>query len=146
MTSRLGELYYRFSSILPPAWRDPIIKSAVLNRISTELLTVLKDPVQKKQLVKNEQDNLNYIRVNVELESFLSFYETDFQQAARTLTVPTVMPAGQRDQMTPLPVIKSLTDTIPRHQLIVMPGAGHFAPMEIPAAVSSAMRRGLDGL
>lgn len=138
-TSRIGEWYYRTATHLPPRPRQWWIVNRVANRITTELLTTLRDRAAKQQLVHDERENLRYAIPHVEIESFLGFYHTDFQNAAASVKNPTLVVAGTHDQMTPLPTIRQLQSAIPGSQLVVLTGAGHFAPMETPTDLAQSI-------
>ena len=63
-----------------------------------------------------------------------------------TVTVPTLVVVGNDDQLTPPALARELAAGIPGARLVVVPDAGHLAPVEQPAALSAALRSFLDGL
>jgi pimeloyl-ACP methyl ester carboxylesterase len=136
VTSRIGEAYYQVGAKLPPPLNKKWVTSAALNRISTELLTTTRDPILKRRIVRDEQDNLKYIDHRVETETFLDFYRVDFMAAAAKITAPTTLIIGDRDQMTSLPIARRLVNAIPNSRLELIPGAGHFLQVEEPIAVA----------
>lgn len=52
---------------------------------------------------------------------------------------PAAVICGDADRMTPLKYSEALRDHIPGATLAIVPGAGHMAPIERPAAVSAAL-------
>jgi len=52
------------------------------------------------------------------------------------IDVPTLVVAGQEDELIPVSVARELTSAIPSAALTVIPGAGHVPSIESPTAVS----------
>jgi 3-oxoadipate enol-lactonase len=63
-----------------------------------------------------------------------------------TITVPTLVLVGADDRLTPPALARELASGIPGATLAIVPGAGHLAPVEQPAATGAALRRFLDAL
>lgn len=57
---------------------------------------------------------------------------------------PTIVIAGEDDQIMPLAEVSEMASAIPDAQLIVVPQAGHFVPIEQPDAVNRALLDWLD--
>ncbi|MBW3591220.1 MAG: alpha/beta hydrolase [Actinobacteria bacterium] len=62
-----------------------------------------------------------------------------------SITVPALIIEGQGDHLLPEGSGKALAEPIPGAKLVRIPAAGHFAPIENPDAVNSAIRGFLDG-
>lgn len=58
--------------------------------------------------------------------------------------IPTMVLVGIDDQITPKDRAEEMVEAIPDAELVVIPDAGHFAPLENPMAVTAAMQRWLD--
>lgn len=56
-----------------------------------------------------------------------------------TITVPTLVMVGAEDQVTPLDCAQRLADGIADSSLVIVPDAGHYAPLENPAVVNEAI-------
>jgi 3-oxoadipate enol-lactonase len=56
-----------------------------------------------------------------------------------SIAVPTLVVVGELDTLTPPSESQAITAAIPGARLIVVPGAGHLAPMERPRAVAAAL-------
>lgn len=63
----------------------------------------------------------------------------DRRAALGAIAVPTLVIAGERDTAAPLTVMERLAARIPDAELIVLPGAGHLANLEQPAAFNGAL-------
>ncbi|MFE0464900.1 alpha/beta fold hydrolase [Kitasatospora sp. NPDC058965] len=55
------------------------------------------------------------------------------------LRVPAAVVVGQDDRLTPVPDAEELADALPDAELTVIPGAGHLAALEAPAAFNAAV-------
>ena len=62
------------------------------------------------------------------------------------MDVPTLVLAGDRDQLIPLDESKRMADALPHGHLVVVPDAGHLAPLEQPEATNAALLEFLDRL
>jgi pimeloyl-ACP methyl ester carboxylesterase len=60
------------------------------------------------------------------------------------ISVPTLVLAGADDQLIPLDESRTMAGAIPQSQLVVVPDAGHLAPLENPEATNMALLRFLD--
>ena len=64
-----------------------------------------------------------------------------------TLTdLPTLVIAGESDQLIPLADVTRMHDALPHSMLKVIPGAGHLAPMEQPSLVTQTLQEFLGSL
>ena len=60
-----------------------------------------------------------------------------------TLCCPTLVLTGREDEWSPPAQHQAIAAAIPGATLVIVPDAGHFAPLEQPAAVTAAMREWL---
>lgn len=72
--------------------------------------------------------------------------ETDHLPWLPTLTVPTLVLVGEHDTVTPLETSRELAAAIPGAVLHVLPGAGHLANQERPAAFNARLLAFLDSV
>lgn len=63
-----------------------------------------------------------------------------------TIAVPTLVIVGSEDALTPPAQAEAMVAKLPRAQLVKIPGAGHLANLEDPAAFNDAVRAYLRGL
>lgn len=70
----------------------------------------------------------------------------DHRTLLASLSVPTLVLCGRTDAVTPLHLSQEAAALIPGATLVVVEGAGHWAPMEQPQEVASHMGYWLDGL
>ncbi|WZO96253.1 alpha/beta fold hydrolase [Isosphaeraceae bacterium EP7] len=63
-----------------------------------------------------------------------------------SIKVPTLVLAGEEDQLIPLEESRTMAAAIPGARFVVVPGAGHLAPLEQPERTNAALREFLGGL
>jgi 3-oxoadipate enol-lactonase len=63
-----------------------------------------------------------------------------------TIRVPTLVVVGAEDRASPPPVAQAMAQAIPGARCVVIPGAGHVAPLEQPLATSRVLAEFLDAL
>jgi 3-oxoadipate enol-lactonase len=73
-------------------------------------------------------------------EDYLACNAFDVLARLHEIRCPAEVICGNADRMTPLKYSETLRDCIPGAVLVLVPGAGHMAPIEQPAAVSAALR------
>ncbi len=70
----------------------------------------------------------------------------DSQPTLPTIAVPTLVLVGAEDKVTPPEQARAMRDAIPAARLAIIPGAGHFSPLERPRGVNRALVRFLSDL
>jgi pimeloyl-ACP methyl ester carboxylesterase len=63
----------------------------------------------------------------------------DSLPALGTIRVPALVVVGSQDTITPPAKAEEIARGIPGAEIVVVPGAGHLAPMENPEAVAGAL-------
>jgi len=77
-------------------------------------------------------------------QSELAINRADSRPRLADIDVPTLILAGESERVCPLEAHREMADTIPNATLHLIPNAGHFAPLENPAAIAGHIRRWLD--
>ncbi len=70
----------------------------------------------------------------------------DSTATLRALRIPTLVVAGQDDQVSPPESARAMAELVPGAQCHVIPGAGHLAPLEQPLAVGRLLAEFVRGL
>jgi pimeloyl-ACP methyl ester carboxylesterase len=70
-----------------------------------------------------------------------AYVEHDAFDVLPTITVPTLIIAGDRDELTPVETAERMQHAIPDSELVVFPGHSHLVQVEKPAAVHEAIDR-----
>ena len=63
----------------------------------------------------------------------------DRREALPNIAVPTLLIAGEHDAAAPPKTMQRMADAIPGARIVVIPGVGHFAHLEQPAAFRAAL-------
>ena len=63
----------------------------------------------------------------------------DMMADLAAITQPAIIITGEQDQLTPPKYARFLGEHLPHAKLILIPGAGHYVPIEQPAAVAAAL-------
>lgn len=77
-------------------------------------------------------------------QSEVAIHRADSRPRLAAIAVPTLILAGEDERMCPLEAHRELAEGIPGARYFTIPQAGHFAPLENPAAVARHVRRWLD--
>jgi len=70
-----------------------------------------------------------------------SYLEHDAFDVLPTIDVPTLLIAGDRDELTPVATAERMRAAIPRGELVVFPGHSHLVQVEDPVGVHAAIDR-----
>jgi len=65
----------------------------------------------------------------------------DVSEQARTLELPVLAIVGEHDAISPVEEMRGWASSISGAELVVVPGAGHMAPLESPQFVNEAIER-----
>jgi pimeloyl-ACP methyl ester carboxylesterase len=139
VTANLGKLYYRVAAALPARAARFWLASKPAVYIADAMVIVSKDKTVRRRIL--DEDYQNYARASVPamIESFLSYYDTDFEQRAAHVAVDTLLLTGDADRIAPVASVTALAAAIPSATLRVLPGGGHLLPMETPADVAEPL-------
>ena len=77
-------------------------------------------------------------------QSEVAIHRADSRRRLSTIAVPTLILAGEAEQVCSLEAHEELAAGIPGARYFTIPQAGHFAPLENPAAVARHVRDWLD--
>jgi pimeloyl-ACP methyl ester carboxylesterase len=64
----------------------------------------------------------------------------DSRPSLAAIAVPTLVLAGEQDQLTPPDLAREMAAAIPQSQLVIVPACGHASTMEQPQAVNQALQ------
>lgn len=71
---------------------------------------------------------------------------SDFSEAVRQISVPTLVLTGELDVLSPPFAMSALAETIPGGKFVSIPNAAHLAPMEQPEQLNIEIQRFLNGI
>lgn len=67
--------------------------------------------------------------------------EADLRGSLGQVSAPTLLVVGEDDERSPVAVSEALQRALPDAELVVLTGAGHECPLEVPTAFRAAVRR-----
>jgi pimeloyl-ACP methyl ester carboxylesterase len=135
LTANLGKLYYRIAAALPARAARFWLASKPAVYIADAMIIATKDKAVRRRILDEDYENYARASVPAMIESFLSYYDTDFAERAARVTARTLVLTGDADSIAPARSVAALAQAIPAAQLRVLPGGGHLMPMERPADV-----------
>lgn len=146
LTAALGKTYYRVSARLSPRAAGLWLTSRPAVYLSDAFVIATSDRERRRWILA--QDYRNYARSSVRamIESFLSYFETDFAALAAAVPVRTLVLTGDRDGIAPPRAVARLAGQIPTSRLVVLPGGGHLLPVENPVEVAAEVREFVSGV
>lgn len=136
-TATLGKLYYRIAAALP----TPVARFWLASRpavyIADWFVITTKDRARRRRILLEDYENYARASVPAMVQSFLSYYETPFEDHAERLTMPVLVVTGDKDRIAPAGAVTALADRMPNASVALLPGAGHLVPMEQPVEIAA---------
>ena len=98
-------------------------------------------PVPPGAIELDPHDDAREVRPAGMVPMLTAFAEADLREVLPTIDVPTLLLYGEKDTRAPLPVAEALHAAIPRSELVVLPGVGHYVNLAAPDAFNAEIRR-----
>ena len=95
-------------------------------------------------VVENVKKHMLRTRPSVMVGDFRACDRFDLSDQLNEVRVPTLVLVGNEDKMTPERFAEGLAEGIPNAELVVIQGAGHMLPLELPDEVAEVMRSFLE--
>jgi pimeloyl-ACP methyl ester carboxylesterase len=138
-TANLGKLYYRLAAAMPKPVARLWLVSKPAVYLSDAFVIKTKDRARRRQILRDDYENYANSDVPAMIESFLSYYDTPFDEYSARITTPALLVTGDRDGIAPVASVTALASRMPAARLAVVPGSGHLAPVEIPARIGEVV-------
>lgn len=137
--------YHRLAAALPQRAGTALLRSRAATRLASAALVTTPDPALRRWIhTEHDRRFRGFADRRVVLEAFAASVARDLTADAARLRVRALLVAGERDDIAPLPAQRLLADLLPDGRLVTLPGVGHLAHYEAPAAVAAAVRAFLD--
>lgn len=143
--TRLAIMYYWLGRTLPEKPSHAWLANKLIVRIMSETMAKSKDKSMRKFI--NDQHLAHFstfANPAVVAESFRASVGHDVREVAAKITVPTLLIAGERDDITPLSKEKELAAAITDSHLHVIGDVGHLIHYETPREAAEAITTFLD--
>ena len=107
-----------------PGWLPGLLTDAAPPGLADEVVTIMSDfhPAGYRAMA-------------------LAFADLDLRPVLPTVTVPTLLLWGELDARSPVPVAEAMHAQLPRSELVLLDGVGHFTNLEAPDRWNDAVRR-----
>lgn len=143
--SKLALFYYQTASVLPERLGHSILKNSGIVRIMSVTMAKTKD-MQLRAWIHDQHDRYfsSFADRTSLLEMFRESISHTVHEYAGSFSVPTLVIAADRDDITPLTEQLNLSREITGATLIIVPNVGHLIHYEAPEVVSLALNKALD--
>ncbi len=139
LVSKAGSLYYLIGRALPAPLNQHWLTARRLHRPVRQLVVRTHDPLTHAEVMREGERELEQLRPHINVENYLSLIRINPTIWLERLSVPTLVIAGDSDRLTRL---SDIVETYERDgiNIQVIAGMGHFAPAEIPQAISATVQ------
>lgn len=140
VATRLTVLYHRLAAVLPERAGTGLLRSRAITRMASVAMVRTRDRDLRRWIHAEHDRRFNgFADRRVLLEAFGASVSRDVGEFAGRIPVPTLLVAGERDDIAPPAAQHTLAGRFPDARLVVVPDTGHLAHYEAPAAVAGAI-------
>ncbi|GAA0511992.1 hypothetical protein GCM10011581_02270 [Saccharopolyspora subtropica] len=140
--SGLTSAYYRLGKRLPPRAGHSLLSNRWVVLAASRAMTRTKNKELRSFIDANHLRHFSRFHspalLSETFEASVTHTVTDYADA---LKVPTLLIAGEQDEIAPLAGQRALAARLPDAELVVIPGVGHLVHYETPAPAAEAIRR-----
>ncbi len=137
LMTQLAIGYYRAADLLPERAARGLLGNPVIVRVMSEVMAKTSDRELRAWIHAQHGAYFStFSDPRTLLEAFRASVSHTVPEFASAFTAPTLLIAGERDDITPLAKQLELQHRIPGAQLVILPGTGHLVHYE---AVSEAV-------
>lgn len=142
LMTKLAVLYYEAAARLPRRLGQGLLRSQLIVRVMSETMAKTRDK-QLRRFVHAQHSS--YFSAFADRESLLEAFKasvgSNVAEVARSLTLPVLLIAGEKDEIATLPDQHTLLALLPDARLDVIPGVGHLIHYETPEPAAGFIRR-----
>ena len=138
--TQLAVFYYWAAAKLP----DPLGNALLRNKLIVHLMSVTMAKTREKELLafihgQHHAYFSDFANRDMLLEAFQASVSGTVREVAPRLALPTLLIAGERDEIAPLPTQRTLATLLPDAELVVLDNVGHLIHYETPAPAAAAI-------
>jgi len=135
--SKLAVFYYWLGTVLPGKLSHKWLASVAVVDIMSLTMTKTDDKKLRAYIKDQHRQYFSLFHSSTSVsESFTTSVSNSVRDVAKKITVPTLLIAGAKDDITPVSKQKELVQLFPNAQLEVIEGVGHLTHYETPDQVS----------
>jgi pimeloyl-ACP methyl ester carboxylesterase len=133
----LTVLYHRLAAALPERAGTWLLRHPLMTRVASAAMATSRDPALRRWIhAEHHRYFSTFADRHTLLEAFHASVRHDVGESAGAVGVPTLLVAAERDDIAPLAAQRALAGRFPDARIAVVPGTGHLAHYEAPAAVA----------
>ena len=134
----LTVLHHRVAAALPEGAGTWLLRHPLVTRIASVAMATTPDAALRRWIhAEHDRYFSTFAERRTLLETFHASVRHDVTESAGEVPVPTLLVAADRDDIAPLAAQHALVGRFPDARLAVVPGTGHLAHYEAPAAVAT---------
>ncbi|MET1064823.1 MAG: alpha/beta hydrolase [Arthrobacter sp.] len=142
LMTKLAVLYYEAAARLPRRLGQGLLRSQLIVRVMSETMAKTSDK-QLRRFVHAQHSA--YFSAFADRDSLLEAFKAsvggNVAEVARSLALPVLLIAGEKDEIAALPDQYKLLALLPEAHLDVIPGVGHLIHYETPEPAAGFIRR-----
>ena len=142
MLSSLASAYYSLGKALPPRMGNSLLANRWVVLGASRAMIRTKDKRLRRYI---DESHLRYFSrfhsPALLSETFAASVSNTVTDYADALSMPTLLVAGETDEIAPLAGQRVLADRLPQARLAVIPHVGHLVHYETPEAAAYEIRR-----
>jgi pimeloyl-ACP methyl ester carboxylesterase len=133
----LTVLYHRIAAALPERAGTALLRHRLMTRIASVAMATTRDAALRRWIhAEHDRYFSTFADRRTLLEAFHASVRHDVGESAAAVAVPTLLVAAERDDIAPLSAQHALAGRFADARVAVVPGTGHLAHYEAPAAVA----------
>lgn len=140
--TRLAVLYYALGARLPEGTGTALLRHPAIVRVMSETMAKTRDG-GLRAFIHDQHDRYfsRFADRSTLRDAFVTSVSNDVRQSAPKISVPALLIAAQRDDITPIEAERRLAGMFPDATLVELAGVGHLIHYEAPAEAAAAIRR-----
>jgi pimeloyl-ACP methyl ester carboxylesterase len=139
--SKLAVFYYWVGEKLPHSFAQRWLASNLIVMVMSVTMAKTKDKALRRFIHDQHRKYFSLFHTPASVsEGFKTSVSHSVRDVARDITVPTLLVAGDQDDITPLGKQKELQQLFPNAQLHVIHNVGHLTHYETPGEVAQAVQ------
>lgn len=140
--TRLAVWYYDLGAVLPSRLGTALLRNRLIVRVMSITMAKTKD-ASLRRFIHDQHDTYfsDFSDRDVLRDAFVASVSHDVRAFAPQITVPTLLVAAQKDDITPIEAERHLATLFPDAELVEIADVGHLIHYETPAEAAGAIRR-----
>lgn len=138
--TKLAVLYYWAAARLPARWGQALLRSKAIVHIMSVAMAKTRDPALLAFIHGQHHAHFSsFANRDMLLEAFRASVAGTVSQVAPALELPTLLIAGAKDEIAPLPQQHTLLQLLPAGELVAIEDVGHLIHYETPQRAAAAI-------